>query len=95
MTLQGTMIADDKGYVIETLSTCWNEPLLLVSRYRVYVMNGRPRSDREFVQFDGSIWSGIGFQCGTDNKPPESMDELPIKRPRGKKVWRDGEWCKY
>ena len=88
----GTMIADDKGFVIETLDTAWNEPLLLVSRYRVQVMNGRPRSERESCRYGLGIWSGIGFEASTGNAVPESMDKLPIKRPRGMKIWREGEW---
>jgi len=88
------MIADDKGYVIETLYTMETEPTLLISRYRVIVMNGRPESAREPVRYSNQVWCGAGFQAGTDNLPPESMDRIAIKRPRGKKVWRDGEWHK-
>ena len=93
----GTMIADDKGFVIETLDTLWDEPFMTVSRYRVQIMNGRPRSDREPVRFrsvGGGVWDGVGFECSTGNQVPESMNKLPMKRPRGMKVWRDGEWKK-
>lgn len=92
MSLQGTMIADDRGFVIETTSTQYDEPFLIISRYRVTVMNGRPRSEREPVRFDGSVWSGLGFQCNTDNQPPESGERIPMKKPRGKKVWCEGSW---
>lgn len=90
----GTLIADDKGYVIETLYTMDDEPTMLISRYRVTVMDGRPRSEKEPVRYSNQIWVGSGFQCGTDNVPPESMDKVAIKKPRGKKVWRGGEWRK-
>jgi hypothetical protein len=95
--MQGTMIADDKGWVIETLYTLWNEPAMLIQRYRVTVMNGRPESASERVQFSNcgsQCWIGRTFQAGTDNQPPESQKRIEIKKPRGKKVWRDGEWRK-
>lgn len=92
--MTGTMIADDKGYVIETLYTMFNEPKMIVSRYRVTIMDGRPESAREQVRYSNLIWEGRGFRAGTDNTLPESGEIIELKAPRGKKVWRDGEWHK-
>jgi hypothetical protein len=84
---------DMDGIVIEVLDTAWDEPVMLVSRYRVFVMDeGRPSREREPVRYCCGVWMGSGFRAGTDNRPPESMDKIPLKRPRGKKTWRDGEW---
>lgn len=90
----GKIITDDKGWLIETMMPLWDEPTLLVSRYRVMVLDGRPETAREPVRYSNGIWDGHGFRCGTDNLPPESIEKLPLKRPRGMKVWRDGEWRK-
>lgn len=89
----GMLQGDAKGFVIETSLTMSNEPLLLISRYRVNVMNGQPRSESESVTFNGSWWSGYGFQCNTEQYA-ESVEQVEVKRPRGMKVWRDGEWRK-
>ena len=92
--LSGTLIGDDKGFVIETLYTMDDEPTMLVSRYRVMVMNGHPDRERVPVTFNGSYWRGMGVEAGTDNKPPESMDRIAIKRPRGQRTWRNGGWTR-
>jgi hypothetical protein len=89
----GIMTADAKGFLIETTYAMSSEPILLVSRHRVNVMNGRPQSESENVRFDGSIWSGYDFQCNTEQYP-EATEQLPIRKPRGAKVYRDGEWRK-
>lgn len=90
----GTMIADDKGYVIETLMTMYNEPKMVANYYRVSVLDGRPESVRETVRYRNGIWEGHGFQAGTDMQFPEYGKLIELKAPRGKKVWRDGEWHK-
>lgn len=92
--MYGTIIADDKGWLIESLYTMWDEPTMLVHKYRVMIMDGRPQFERQQVQFRNGIWEGTGVRAGTDNLPPESTERIAIKRPRGKKVWRDGEWRK-
>jgi len=91
----GTLVADDKGYVIETLDTDYNEPFLQISKWRVVVMDGRPESARESVRSSSAspcVYVGHGFQATIENVPPESMSRTPIKKPRGMKVWRNGEW---
>ena len=90
--MNGTIIADEKGFVIESLYTMDSEPTMLVSRWRVHTMNGHPQTERAFVRYDCGVWRGLGFEASTDNRPAESTEKLPIKAPRGKKVWRDGEW---
>lgn len=91
--MHGTLQTDAKGFVIETLYTISDEPVMIVSRWRVNVMNGQPRSDSEHVTHNGSWWSGYGFQCNTEQYA-ESDERVEVKRPRGMKVWRDGEWRK-
>lgn len=92
--MYGKLESDAKGFVIETLYTMSDEPTMIVSRYRVNVMNGQPRSDSADVTFNGSWWSGYGFQCNTEPYA-ESSERVAIKQPRGMKVWRDSQWRKY
>jgi hypothetical protein len=89
----GMLKSDEKGFVIETSYAMSNEPVLLVTRWRVCVMNGSPQRNNESVSFNGSWWNGYGFQCNTEQRA-ESTRQEPIKKPRGAKVYRDGEWHK-
>lgn len=90
----GTLQADAAGFVIETSQTMSTEPILVIYRYRVNVIIGQPRSESERVTHNGSWWNGYGFQCNTEQSA-ETVEHREVKRPRGYRTWRDGEWRKH
>lgn len=92
--MNGTVEQDGSGWVVRHSDTLWSEPALVETVWRVEVLEDpyRRLSPGSSATYRGDgVWSGDGFRLGT-NPEAESVQQTALRRPRGKRTWRNGEW---